>query len=119
METRFRQLTTPPVDKRGVNLPESFTIGGIDLGNGSHASMNGALGPCALWKRKLTRLEQNYLIHDIVTPAKDTIDSIPRAYYELTGDFDRDLSGDGNLVAWWDMTTGALPNNHTGLKGFT
>jgi len=111
----FPVAQTHPADQRELNLPESFTIGGIDLGNGSHASMNGALGPCALWKRKLTKREQKYLIHDIVTPAKDTIDFIPRNYYELTGDFE-DISGDGNLVAWWDMTTGALPNNHTGLK---
>tara|TARA_R100000734_G_scaffold17851_1_gene14325 strand:+ start:908 stop:2815 length:1908 start_codon:yes stop_codon:yes gene_type:complete len=111
----FFSAQTAPATERGVNLPETFTIGGIDLGNSKHASLNGSLGPCALWKRKLTKIEQKYLIQDIITPSKDTIDFIPRNYYELTGDFEK-ISGDGNLVAWWDMTTGALPDNHTGLK---
>ncbi len=110
----FFSAQSTPIAERGTFLPETFTIGGIDLGNGSHASINGALGPCALWKRKLTELERKYLIHNIITPSKDIIDFIPRNYYELTGDFEK-ISGDGNLVAWWDMTTGAFSSS-TGLK---
>tara|TARA_R110002020_G_scaffold179279_1_gene372487 strand:- start:7833 stop:9752 length:1920 start_codon:yes stop_codon:yes gene_type:complete len=113
----FFSAQSTPVAERGSFLPETFTIGGINLGgNSGHASLNGSLGPCALWKRKLTTLEQKYLIHNIYTPNKDTIDFIPRHYYELTGEFEK-ISGDGNLIAWWDMTTGTLPSSSaTGLK---
>ena len=112
---KFKQTLNLTYRKENPSfLPEHFTLGGIPLGDGKHASINGALGPWAIWNRALSDVEINYLRKDVYTPAKETIDFMPRNYYEITGDFG-DVTGD-SLLAWWDMSTGQIGSTtYTGL----
>ncbi|HBY67305.1 MAG TPA: hypothetical protein DEG69_05795, partial [Flavobacteriaceae bacterium] len=82
--------------------------------SGFHPTMNGAIGPWALWNRTLTEKEKDFLYQGINTPMPDTIDFIPRNYYDCTGRF-ATVTGD-SLVAWWDMSTGQPSAGLTGLK---
>ena len=99
-------------------LPEVFRLGavqqflnrrGFESEDPSFIStMNGCIGPWALWSRKLTNEELNYLHKTIRTPddsvSPNDFDHAPRDYYECTGRF-QTITGD-SLIAWWDGSTG-------------
>jgi hypothetical protein len=86
-------------------------------------SMNGALGPWAVWNRPLNGEEIDYLYKRIPTPngVFNSLDFVPRNYSECTGSFGTITgSGDGllaygkdSLVAWWDASTGLIPTTST------
>lgn len=78
--------------------------------------MNGRLGPWAIWSRKLTETELEYLYKPVTAPngIDPQIPFVPRPYYECTGDYAA-ITGD-RLVAWWDGTTGIIPTTtETGM----
>ena len=111
-------------------LPTTFMLGAVEYWSkdGSYyynspgpaytTSMNGALGPWAVWNRPLNDEEINYLYKRIATPNSfsNSLDFIPRNYDECTGSFGTITgSGDGSLsygkdslVAWWDASTGLI-----------
>ena len=126
------------VEDRGKNLqwtyeylkgtkafPQTFMLGAVENQYGTRgyqndalgylSTMNGALGPWALWSRVLSQTERDYLYKVIRTPNRMTndFDYAPRQYHELTGDFDL-LKNEG-LVAWWDGSTGQIPGHPTTL----
>lgn len=113
-------------------LPQTFMLGAVEfypgrLGyrtptnhtNAYTTSMNGALGPWAVWNRPLNDEEIKFLYKSIPSPniVSNTLDFAPRNYYEcvgrfgtLTGSGDGTLSyGKDSLVAWWDASTGLIP----------
>jgi lambda family phage minor tail protein L len=106
-------------------LPQTFMLGASEnqygtLGYEENAvgylsTMNGCLGPWALWSRRLSEAELNYLYKTIVAPVGviNNFDVVPRQYYECTGEF-ASITGNG-LVAWWDGTTGQIPGHPTTL----
>tara|TARA_R110002110_G_scaffold399890_2_gene615952 strand:- start:2114 stop:4198 length:2085 start_codon:yes stop_codon:yes gene_type:complete len=97
-------------------VPSHFMLGAIPYGTGSgHASMNGQLGPWALWDRALNDEEIDFLYKDIENPptTSEPINYVPRPYEECTG-YRTGITGNG-LVGWWDMTTGDLGGGLTGL----
>jgi len=119
-------------------LPETFMLGAVKYYPGRigywnwsekslpttpyMTSMNGALGPWAVWNRPLNDEEITYLHKQILTPNNvyNPLDFAPRNYYECTGRFgtitggevevgDATLSyGKDSLVAWWDASTGLI-----------
>ena len=111
-------------------LPTTFMLGAVEYwskessyyvgssGPPYTTSMNGALGPWAVWNRPLNDEEINYLYKRIATPNSfsNSLDFIPRNYDECTGSFGTITgSGDGSLsygkdslVAWWDASTGLI-----------
>jgi len=122
-------------------LPEYFRLGaanhyyGIngyidkDLGvEMQKPSINGALGPWALWNRALSDEELDYLFKSPTytfpeVEGKQYFNRVPRPYEECTGIFSTLTGGTGDgtpdgtapmlyaqnsLVAWWDGTTGDL-----------
>ena len=114
-------------------LPQTFMLGAVEYYPGrlgynavgtqtypSTTSMNGALGPWALWNRPLNDQEIVYLYKQIPSPnnISNNLDFAPRNYYECTGRFatitgsgDGSLSyGKDSLVAWWDASTGLIEN---------
>jgi hypothetical protein len=97
-----------------AGLPEQFMLGSIVSGS-VHPTMNGKLGPWALWNRQLTPEERTFLYKPY--RSEDTNSSVsyqPRPYSECVDNYS-DITGT-NLVAWWDMTTGKIPStNNTGL----
>ena len=131
-------------------LPQTFMLGAVEHWQGisgyeltgvrNFTSMNGCLGPWALWNRVLNGNELEYLRKTIQTPqhATNTLTHVPRLYSECTGFFSTLTGGtgdglaletpdaqpllyaSGSLVAWWDGTTGntAIGNGlldiHTG-----
>jgi lambda family phage minor tail protein L len=101
-------------------VPSHFMLGTIPYGTGSgHASMNGQLGPWALWNRALNDEEVDFLYKDIENPigTANPINYVPRPFEECTGlraSITGVVEGSG-LVAWWDMTTGDLGGGLTGL----
>ena len=117
---KFRLSTNFDYRNDNDKVPKHFMLGAMPVTlasipqSGFHPTMNGAIGPWALWNRTLTEKEKDFLYRGINTPAPDTIDFIPRNYYECTGDFAA-VTGD-SLVAWWDMSTGQPSAGETGLK---
>ena len=117
-------------------LPQTFMLGAVEFYPGRlgystlvpHStphttSMNGALGPWAVWNRPLNDEEIDYLYKKIPTPNSysNDLDFAPRNYYECTGSFGTLTgSGDGSLaygkdslVAWWDASTGIVDGGST------
>ena len=101
-------------------VPSHFMLGAIPYGTGSGiASMNGELGPWALWNRALKDEEIDFLYKDIENPigTEEPINYVPRPFEECTGlrnGITGIVNGSG-LVAWWDMTTGDAGGGLTGL----
>ena len=103
-------------------VPQHFMLGGIPYNTGSgHASMNGKLGPWAIWNRSLNDEEIDFLYKDIEnpmgTPDEQVINFVPRPFHECVGQrtgITGIVNGSG-LIAWWDMTTGDIGGNVTGL----
>jgi lambda family phage minor tail protein L len=113
-----------------IALPQTFMLGAVEFYGGRRGyelpttphttSMNGALGPWAVWNRPINDEEISYLYKKIPTPnnTSNTLDFAPRNYYECTGRFGTLTgSGDGtlsygkdSLVAWWDASTGLIPS---------
>ena len=115
-------------------LPQTFMLGAVEyypgrvgydtrfggVTNAHTTSMNGALGPWAVWNRPLNDEEIKFLYKSIPSPnnVSNTLDFAPRNYYECTGRFGTLTgSGDGtlsygkdSLVAWWDASTGLIPS---------
>jgi len=114
-------------------LPQTFMLGAVEFYPGrlgyrtpaNHTqphttSMNGALGPWAVWNRPLNDEEIKFLYKSIPSPnnVSNTLDFAPRDYYQCTGRFGTLTgSGDGtlsygkdSLVAWWDASTGLIPS---------
>jgi lambda family phage minor tail protein L len=104
-------------------IPQHFMLGGIPYNTGSgHASMNGELGPWAIWNRSLNDEEIDFLYKDIEnpkeTPEEQRINFVPRPFHECTGQrtgVTGIVNGSG-LIGWWDMTTGD-PLNKGGIDG--
>tara|TARA_R110000824_G_scaffold33198_1_gene106528 strand:+ start:118 stop:2265 length:2148 start_codon:yes stop_codon:yes gene_type:complete len=117
-------------------LPQTFMLGAVEFYGGTSGynaprttphitSMNGTLGPWAVWNRPLNDEEIAYLYKTIPTANKtfNSLDSAPRDYYECTGRFatltgsgDGSLSyGKDSLVAWWDASTGLIGASSTGM----
>jgi hypothetical protein len=80
-----------------------------------HPTMNGLLGPWAIWRRQLRPEERKFLYKHVVNPEDETaVNYAPRPYSECVGIY-ADITGK-DLVAWWDMTTGQIPSTtNTGL----
>ena len=117
-------------------LPTTFMLGAVEYWSKQHSyyvgsagppyvtSMNGALGPWAVWNRPLNDEEIKYLYKSIATPNNffNSLESAPRNYNECTGSFGTITgSGDGplsygkdSLVAWWDASTGLIGSS-TGM----
>jgi lambda family phage minor tail protein L len=114
-DSEFASLTSRKAPHGNfAGLPEQFMLGSIISGS-VHPTMNGKLGPWALWDRQLTPAERVYLYKAFMNP-EDTNEFayIPRDYSECTGDFE-DITG-SNLIAWWDMSTALIPTTtNTGL----
>ena len=133
-----KNTTWPPYQgagtAKGKALPQTFMLGAVEYYGGTlgydpaqsnayTTSMNGALGPWAVWNRAINDEERDYLRKTISTPfnVTNSIDFAPRNYYECTGRFGTLTgSGDGtlsygshSLVAWWDGTTGHIPSTTT------
>lgn len=99
-------------------LPLYFRLGGIEQYSGVDgyenqddsyiSTMNGCIGPWAIWNRRLTQEELTYLHKTVRTPNQSLVtnnfDKVPRGYYECTGSFSS-ITGD-SLIAWWDGSTG-------------
>jgi lambda family phage minor tail protein L len=113
-------------------LPQTFMLGAVEYYGGNQAypddpayttSMNGALGPWAVWNRPLNDEEISFLYKRIPTPTNvsNSLDFAPRNYDECIGRFGTITgSGDGllsygkdSLVAWWDASTGLIPTTPT------
>ena len=120
-------------------LPETFRLGAVEQyfgisgyetgANGYISTMNGCIGPWAIWSRTLSDTEIEYLYKRIRTPnqvlVSNNFDKAPRNYYECTGQYSA-ITGD-RLVAWWDGSTGDSSINNglldihglaTGSAGF-
>jgi lambda family phage minor tail protein L len=106
-------------------VPQTFMLGAVEQRFGrkgyendsaAHvATMNGAIGPWALWNRTLSEREINFLYKEITTPynsatSNGSLTHVPRTYYECTGLF-ASITGE-NLTAWWDGTTGTASINN-------
>jgi len=118
---KFRLSQNLTYRRANNKTPKHFMLGAIPVtlpdkdGTshpvGYHATMNGEIGPWALWNRTLTEKEKDFLYKSVYTPEPDTIDFMPRNYYECTGTF-TGVTGN-NLVAWWDATTGIVDGGTT------
>jgi len=126
---------SPYVGEKG--LPQTFMLGAVEYWSKKSSyypgstnppfttSMNGALGPWAVWNRPLHDEEINYLYKRVATPngSANSLDFVPRHYNECTGRFgtitggvfpnangDATLPyGEDSLIAWWDASTGLIP----------
>ena len=111
----------PYADRKA--LPQTFMLGGVEqqfTTDGYEeksttyvSSINGAIGPWALWNRVLTATELDYLYKVINPPNELEADALennftvaPRPYSECTGQYE-DITGN-SLIAWWDGTTGII-----------
>jgi lambda family phage minor tail protein L len=118
-------------------LPQTFMLGAVEYWSKKSSyypgsptppfttSMNGALGPWAVWNRPLHDEEINYLYKRVATPngSANSLDFVPRHYNECTGRFGTitggvfpNANGDAtlpygkdSLIAWWDASTGLIP----------
>ena len=137
-DTRTGMVWPPPYVGEKA-LPTTFMLGAVEYWSkqysyyvGSQAtpyttSMNGALGPWAVWNRPLNDEEINYLHKRIATPNSfsNPFDFVPRNYYECTGRFGTITGGEvevggatlsygkDSLVAWWDASTGFIPQTYS------
>jgi hypothetical protein len=97
-------------------VEQRFGRKGYENDSAAHvATMNGAIGPWALWNRTLSEREINFLYKEITTPynsatSNGSLTHVPRTYYECTGLF-ASITGE-NLTAWWDGTTGTASINN-------
>jgi lambda family phage minor tail protein L len=118
--------THDPFGKKA--LPQTFMLGAVEYYHGTQGydptqsnayttSMNGCLGPWAVWNRVINQEEINYLNKSIRTPhgVVNSFDFAPREYYECTGIF-KSVTGD-RLVAWWDAKTGYIGNPADNVTG--
>jgi lambda family phage minor tail protein L len=103
-------------------LPQTFMLGAVEYYPGRigydtrfggvttpyTTSMNGCLGPWAVWNRAINQEEIGFLYKSIRTPngVTNSLDFVPRDYYECTGTYSG-VTGDG-LIAWWDGSTGNM-----------
>jgi len=106
-------------------LPQTFMLGAVEYYQGWRGyedanpvyttSMNGCIGPWAVWNRVVNEEEINFLYKRIRTPNQTTnsLDYAPRDYYECTGNFSG-VTGNG-LVAWWDASTGIVAGSTLGM----
>ena len=100
-------------------VEQSFTRAGYTTNGARHvASMNGCIGPWALWNRTLSEEEINFLYKEITTPynsatSNQGITHVPRTYYECTGLFSG-ITGE-NLTAWWDGSLEVIAGTTTGM----
>ena len=109
-------------------FPETFMLGAVEQRFGregyqnstaSHVStMNGAIGPWALWSRSLSEEEIGFLYKEITTPynsptSNGSITHVPRTYYECTGLFSG-VTGN-KLTAWWDGSVEEISLGKTGM----
>jgi lambda family phage minor tail protein L len=133
--------------------PQTFMLGaqeysqntqGYETNDGFYTtSMNGILGPWAVWNRNLNQEEISYLYKTIPSPyggVENTVSFVPRPYHECTGRMSTLTGGTGDgmpagtapllygqhsLVAWWDGSTGSaaigngLLDIHTGGNHLT
>ena len=131
-----REAMNWPTYEGDKALPTTFMLGAVEYWSKQHSyyvgsagppyvtSMNGALGPWAVWNRPLNDEEIKYLYKSIATPNNffNSLESAPRNYNECTGSFGTITgSGDGSLsygkdslVAWWDASTGLIGSS-TGM----
>ncbi len=109
--------THDPFGKKA--LPQTFMLGAVEYYHGTEGydpvqseayttSMNGCLGPWAVWNRAVNQEEVNFLYKTLRTPngVTNPLDFAPRHYYECTGAY-TGVTGNG-LVAWWDANTGYI-----------
>ena len=109
-------------------LPQTFMLGAVEqrLGDGGYPSatphistMNGAIGPWALWSRALSEIEINFLYKEITIPwgshtdINSALTHVPRNYSECTGLFSG-VTGN-SLTAWWDGSIEEISTNVTGM----
>ena len=109
-------------------IPQTFMLGAVEQRFGTRgyeddtaphfATMNGGIGPWALWSRTLSEREISFLYKEITTPynsstSNGALHHVPREYSECTGLFSG-ITGD-RLRAWWDGTTGEISANVTGM----
>ena len=105
-------------------LPQTFMLGAVEYYHGTKGydptqsdvyttSMNGCIGPWAVWNRAINQEEINFLYKSIRTPnqSTNTFDFAPRDYYECTGTY-TGVTGN-SLVAWWDASTGIVDGGST------
>lgn len=121
--TSLNDMPLPPLPA----LPQTFMLGaveyypgriGYDTRHGGvttpyTTSMNGCIGPWAVWNRAINQEEIDFLYKRVRTPNEITniLDFAPREYYECTGTYSG-VTGDG-LVAWWDASTGIVDGGST------
>jgi len=106
-------------------LPQTFMLGAVEYYQGTlgyenpnaayTTSMNGCIGPWAVWNRVINEEEINFLYKRIRTPnqTSNSLDYAPRDYYECSGNFES-ITGEG-LVAWWDASTGIVAGSTLGM----
>ena len=109
-------------------MPQTFMLGAVEQQFGRQgyeneaaphvSTMNGAIGPWALWSRSLSEEEIGFLYKEITTPYNSTtsngsITHVPRTYYECTGLF-AGVTGD-KLTAWWDGSVEEISAGKTGM----
>ena len=109
-------------------LPQTFMLGAVEQQFGRKgyenqssphiSTMNGAIGPWALWSRSLSEEEIGFLYKEITTPYNSTtsngsITHVPRTYYECTGLFSG-VTGN-KLTAWWDGSVEEISAGKTGM----
>ena len=118
--------TLDPFGKKA--LPQTFMLGAVEYYHGTEGydpaqskayttSMNGCLGPWAVWDRAVNQEEINFLYKTVRTPNEVTnsLDFAPRQYYECTGTY-TGVTGKG-LVAWWNATTGYIGDPADNITG--
>lgn len=108
-------------------MPQTFMLGAVEQRFGRDgyedetdphiSTMNGGIGPWALWSRTLSEREIQFLYKEINQPynsstSNGALHHVPREYSECTGLF-TGITGD-RLTAWWDGTTGAV-STKTGM----
>eukprot|EP01043_Picozoa_sp_COSAG02_P043621 COSAG02_NODE_3816_length_6190_cov_8.015104_2_plen_722_part_00 len=119
---RLATTSLPNMPVAAPALPQTFMLGAVEYYPGRMGyddrhggvttpfttSMNGCVGPWAVWNRAINQEEINFLYKRLRTPNQDqnTFDFAPRDYYECTGTY-TGVTGDG-LVAWWNATTGYI-----------
>jgi len=109
-------------------FPQTFMLGAVEQRFGRKgyenttaphiSTMNGAIGPWALWNRSISEEEINFLYKEITTPynsstSNGALTHVPRTYYECTGLFSG-VTGN-NLTAWWDGSIEHIASDITGM----
>ena len=113
-------------------LPQIFMLGGVNNYFGEQgyqneetayvSTINGHIGPWALWNRVLSDEELEFLYKTVDPPItlgeeaalETNLTYVPRPYEDCTGRWE-DITG-VQLVAWWDGSTGIIPSTtNTGM----